>query len=316
VTTTMTIAGDADAFDAAAQASFIGSFEAKFPSAQSVRLTISPGSIQVTVLATFADHATASAAAVLISSANAGEASSWFTGVTLTSSPTSPVVESVIIPNPSPPPPSIPSPLPPLNPPTSPPIPSNPQAGVTCGDSCVRYAVVAVVAVLVLAVVMIATVLAVRARWLRRHVRRLRRDQNVDGGDVEVDECGLPTTSSTTAPPVPLPPPWNDASRPSGPATAAAGAAPPVTRTPSYRLSPTVDLIVAVLSVPLFLDGQMSEDEALRILHVTDKKAKWLLSQVHPDRNPERRADATLATARVNQAMDVRSRGLEEPFVV
>ena len=47
VTTTMTIAGDADAFDAAAQASFIGSFEAKFPSAQSVRLTISPGSIQV-----------------------------------------------------------------------------------------------------------------------------------------------------------------------------------------------------------------------------------------------------------------------------
>ena len=41
-----------------------------------------------------------------------------------------------------------------------------------------------------------------------------------------------------------------------------------------------------------------------------------LMPQVHPDRNPERRADATLATARVNQAMDVRSRGLEEPFVV
>jgi len=313
VTTTMTIAGDADAFDAAAQATFIGSFKTQFPSAQSIRLTISPGSIQVTVLATFADHATATAVAVEISSADAGEASSWFSGVTLTSSPTPPVVQSVIIPNPSPPPPSIPPSSPPPSPPNLPPFPSNPPPRAICSDSCVRYAVVAVVAVLVLAVVIVATVLAVRARWQRR---RLRRDQDVDGGGgVEVDEGGLPTNSSTTASSTAAPS-TNDVSKPPGPATAAATAAPPATLTPPHALPPTTDLIMAVLAVPLFLDGQMSEDEALRILHVTDKRSKWLLSQVHPDRNPERRADATLATARVNQAMDVRSRGLEEPFVV
>ena len=52
----------------------------------------------------------------------------------------------------------------------------------------------------------------------------------------------------------------------------------------------------------------MSHQEALQILLLTDHRAKWLLSQVHPDRHPNRRAEATKATARVNQAMDIRTR--------
>ena len=51
---------------------------------------------------------------------------------------------------------------------------------------------------------------------------------------------------------------------------------------------------------------------ALQVLNVTDRRPKWLLSQVHPDRNPEWRAAAERAAARVNQAMDVRSRHVTE----
>ena len=40
----------------------------------------------------------------------------------------------------------------------------------------------------------------------------------------------------------------------------------------------------------------------------TERRPKWLLSQVHPDKHPDFSAEATAATARVNQAMDVRSR--------
>ena len=52
----------------------------------------------------------------------------------------------------------------------------------------------------------------------------------------------------------------------------------------------------------------MSEVEALAILNVTERRPKWLLSQVHPDKHPDFSAEATAATARVNQAMDVRFR--------
>ena len=60
--------------------------------------------------------------------------------------------------------------------------------------------------------------------------------------------------------------------------------------------------------------GQMSEAEALAVLNVTQRRPKWLLSQVHPDKHPVFEAEATMsmATARVNQAMDVRSRHVTE----
>ena len=56
----------------------------------------------------------------------------------------------------------------------------------------------------------------------------------------------------------------------------------------------------------------MSEAEALAVLNVTQRRPKWLLSQVHPDKHPGFEAEATMATARVNQAMDVRSRHVNE----
>jgi hypothetical protein len=33
--------------------------------------------------------------------------------------------------------------------------------------------------------------------------------------------------------------------------------------------------------------GQMSEAEALAVLHVPQRRPKWLLSQVHPDKHPQ-----------------------------
>ena len=64
-------------------------------------------------------------------------------------------------------------------------------------------------------------------------------------------------------------------------------------------------------------DGHMSEFEAYQVLRVAGKsgvKGKWLLAQVHPDRHPERLAEATKATARVNQAMDKKSRVVDSPL--
>ena len=69
---------------------------------------------------------------------------------------------------------------------------------------------------------------------------------------------------------------------------------------------------IMVLAVPIENEGQMSEVEALAILNVTVRRPKWLLSQVHPDKHPEFGAEATVATARVSQAMDVRSRHVTE----
>ena len=56
----------------------------------------------------------------------------------------------------------------------------------------------------------------------------------------------------------------------------------------------------------------MSEAEALAILNVTEKRPNWLRLQVHPDKHPDFREEATAATARVNQAMDVRCRHVTE----
>ena len=56
----------------------------------------------------------------------------------------------------------------------------------------------------------------------------------------------------------------------------------------------------------------MSEEEALSVLNVTHKSTRWLLKQVHPDKHPDHRAEAEAATARVNQARDVRCRHVTE----
>ena len=71
-------------------------------------------------------------------------------------------------------------------------------------------------------------------------------------------------------------------------------------------------MITLVLAVPIANEGQMSEAEALAILNVTEKRPNWLRLQVHPDKHPDFREEATAATARVNQAMDVRSRHVTE----
>ena len=67
-----------------------------------------------------------------------------------------------------------------------------------------------------------------------------------------------------------------------------------------------------MLDVPIANEGQMSEAEALAILNVTERRPVWLLFQVHPDRNPEVRAEATVAAARVNQAIDIRTSNVTE----
>ena len=40
-------------------------------------------------------------------------------------------------------------------------------------------------------------------------------------------------------------------------------------------------------------EGQMSEAEALAVLNVTQRRPKWLLLQVHPDKHPGFEAEAT-----------------------
>ena len=71
-------------------------------------------------------------------------------------------------------------------------------------------------------------------------------------------------------------------------------------------------MITLVLAVPIINDGQLTEEEALAVLNVSDMRPKRLLFAVHPQRNMERVAEAEAATRRVNQAMDVRSRHVTE----
>ena len=87
---------------------------------------------------------------------------------------------------------------------------------------------------------------------------------------------------------------------------------PPASPPPTPATPPTPDFITPLLAVPVAHDGQMTPDEALLILEVTDRRPRWLLSQVHPDKHPGRQEEATQATARVNQAMDVRTRHVTE----
>ena len=63
-----------------------------------------------------------------------------------------------------------------------------------------------------------------------------------------------------------------------------------------------------VLAVTIANEGQMSEEAALAILNVTEKRPNWLRLQVHPDKHPDFREEATAAAARVNQGMDVCNR--------
>ena len=87
------------------------------------------------------------------------------------------------------------------------------------------------------------------------------------------------------------------------------GHAPPPPPPPPPPLPQWISL---VLAVHIANEGQMNEDEALAVLNVTERRPKWLLYQVHPDKHPDFIVEATAATARVNQAMDVRFRHVTE----
>ena len=56
----------------------------------------------------------------------------------------------------------------------------------------------------------------------------------------------------------------------------------------------------------------MTPQEAFAILDVTDRRPVWLLSQVHPDKNPERRNQAAAAAKRVTLARQVRGGRVSE----
>ena len=96
------------------------------------------------------------------------------------------------------------------------------------------------------------------------------------------------------------------------PADASNTSAPEPPAPPPPPSPPLPDLIARILAVETQREGDMSEAEALEILNVTDRRPKWLLSQVHPDRHPCFRDEATAAAKRVNQAMDVRTRHVTE----
>ena len=70
--------------------------------------------------------------------------------------------------------------------------------------------------------------------------------------------------------------------------------------------TPQEDLITRILRIRIRHDGAMTVEEAARLLLLTDKRPKWLLAQVHPDKHPGRQSEAVIAAARVNQAIDVR----------
>ena len=88
------------------------------------------------------------------------------------------------------------------------------------------------------------------------------------------------------------------------------GPPPPQPQQPPQppRPPPLAELIQLVLAAPIEREGDMSEEEALAILNVTNKSPKWLLLQLRPDKHPHHQAQAQAATSRVNQARDVRSR--------
>ena len=71
-------------------------------------------------------------------------------------------------------------------------------------------------------------------------------------------------------------------------------------------------LITQIIGIQVVHDGLLTKAEAHQILDVTKKRPRWLLTQVHPDKHPGRFADASLATSRVNQAMDLCSRHVTE----
>jgi hypothetical protein len=85
---------------------------------------------------------------------------------------------------------------------------------------------------------------------------------------------------------------------------------PPPPQPPQPPPPPLAELITLVLAVPVETEGQMTAEpeEALAILNVTHKSPRWLLAQVHPDKHPHHTSQAQAATARVNQARDIRSR--------
>ena len=73
-------------------------------------------------------------------------------------------------------------------------------------------------------------------------------------------------------------------------ASCTASAATATAATTSTAMPPVPpDLIALVLAVVIMDEGRMTSQEAFAILDVTDRRPVWLLSQVHADKNPERR---------------------------
>ena len=214
-------------------------------------------------------------------------------------------------------------PAPPFSPPTlPPPTPMSPSSAADSTDIVpllVGTIGATICAVLILCVVMMR--------------KRIASSVSIDCicclDSLETSRSPGPTRATSAAtgapdsPRPPRPPPTTEPSSPrmEPPPGATPKAPPPATALPppppANRHQPKSapqaqplgnDFISRVLAVPLRTEGQMSHQEALQILLLTDHRAKWLLSQVHPDRHPNRRAEATKATARVNQAMDIRTR--------
>ena len=115
-------------------------------------------------------------------------------------------------------------------------------------------------------------------------------------------------SSASSVPPAPpgMPPAFET--------SAAASAAMGSTLAPSAAASALVprppDWIATILGVRVRHDGAMTAAEAARLLKLSgERKPKWLLAQVHPDKQPpHRRLEAAAAAARVTQAIDVRRR--------
>lgn len=80
---------------------------------------------------------------------------------------------------------------------------------------------------------------------------------------------------------------------------------PPPAPPPAAPPPPPPDLISDILDIKLAHEGSMTEEEALQILSVTHRMPRWLLSQVHPDKHLDRKAEAEAAAKRVTEARRV-----------
>lgn len=189
--TRFTVSGDIATFDAAA---FRAALYLQFPEAKDIRLAVSPGSVQVAVTMTMSsEDAADSAAATIASTPTTDMQSRWFGGLNLQIERASvPIVESISIAAPSPPPPLLPQPS----------LPSLPNGSTTSalagGGSSVEAATDWVAVAVVAAsggLLALALLLALHCFWRARQkppsraapeVQLAKRD--TEEGDFEADE--------------------------------------------------------------------------------------------------------------------------------